>query len=300
MEPLVSIKVVTYNHFNYIGKCLDSLLAQKTNFHFEIVIGEDCSTDGTRELVFEYQKKFPEIIKVITSDKNVGVRENGIRTRIACQGKYTAICDGDDFWNDDNKLQKQVDFLESNQDYGMVYTDINVVDDKNKPIKVEGIEILRNEYKSGNIFWDLWKRCIINTNTVLIKEELYRGLDNYGANNPEKWYVYDYWFWLHIAKTHKIKFFNERSATYRYHSQGISRKKSFYHIRPFLVKLDVISNGLPEELLVSDKNKNRIVGLLLNVLFKKSVTLKFKKISLILLLKYFPTPAQIAKSFISE
>ena len=78
-EPLVSVKMITYNHASYIGQAIEGVVGQKTTFPFELVIGEDCSTDGTREIVFEYQKKFPDIIRVITSDKNVGGKKNSRR-----------------------------------------------------------------------------------------------------------------------------------------------------------------------------------------------------------------------------
>ena len=125
-EPLVSVKMITYNHAPYIAQAIEGVLQQKTNFPFELVIGEDCSTDGTREIVFEYQEKYPDIIRVITSDKNVGMKKNGYRTTKACRGKYVAFCEGDDYWHHPDKLQKQVDYLESHPECGMVFTDFNV------------------------------------------------------------------------------------------------------------------------------------------------------------------------------
>ena len=87
--PLVSVKMITYNHAPFIAQAIEGVLQQKTNFPFELIIGEDCSTDGTREIVFEYQKKYPDIIRVITSDKNVGAKKNGIRTMKAVSGEST-------------------------------------------------------------------------------------------------------------------------------------------------------------------------------------------------------------------
>jgi glycosyltransferase involved in cell wall biosynthesis len=112
-QPLVSVRVVTYNHEKYIQQCLEGILMQRTDFPFEIVIGEDCSTDHTQEIVFDYEKRFPEIIRVITSEKNVGGMQNIIRVHQACSGKYIANCEGDDYWIDPLKLQKQVDFMEA-------------------------------------------------------------------------------------------------------------------------------------------------------------------------------------------
>lgn len=121
MKPLVSVNTITYNQAPFIHGCIEGVLMQKTNFAYELVIGEDCSTDGTREIVQEYAKKNPEIIRVITSESNVGIIKNAIRTSLACRGKYIALCEGDDYWTDPLKLQKQVDFLETHPKYPICF-----------------------------------------------------------------------------------------------------------------------------------------------------------------------------------
>ncbi len=125
-EPLVSILMITYNHRPFIAHAIQGVLQQESDFPFELVIGEDCSTDGTREIVFEYQNKYPDIIRVITSDKNVGSKKNGDRTGKACRGKYIAFCEGDDYWHHPGKLQKQADYLESHPECGLVYSSYHV------------------------------------------------------------------------------------------------------------------------------------------------------------------------------
>lgn len=108
-KPIVSVCTITYNHEIYITEAIDSFLMQETDFPFEIVIGEDCSTDGTRKIIEEYVKNYPSIIKLIISKNNVGMQENGKRTMEACQGEYIALCEGDDYWTDPKKLQVQID-----------------------------------------------------------------------------------------------------------------------------------------------------------------------------------------------
>ena len=127
-EPLVSVYMLTYNHEPFIAQAIEGVLAQKTDFPIELVIGEDCSTDRTLEIVSEYQQKHPDVIRVITSDINVGVKENVKRTRGFLRGKYIAPCEGDDYWINPFKLQKQVDYLEKNQEYALVAHRIHVVD----------------------------------------------------------------------------------------------------------------------------------------------------------------------------
>ena len=124
-QPLVSVKMLTYNHAPYIAKAIECVLAQKTNFPFELVIGEDCSTDGTREIVLDYAQRFPEIIHVITSNQNVGVRNNSKRVNQALRGKYIAFCEGDDYWHRDDKLQLQVEYLEHHPECGLICSDYN-------------------------------------------------------------------------------------------------------------------------------------------------------------------------------
>ena len=131
-EPLVSVMMITYNHAPYIAQAIEGVLQQKVNFPIELVIGEDCSNDGTREIVFEYERKHLDIIRVITSDKNVGASENVSRTRKACRGKYIALCEGDDYWHHPDKLQQQVNYLESHPECGLVYSSYDIYFVKSK------------------------------------------------------------------------------------------------------------------------------------------------------------------------
>lgn len=115
--PLVSVAIIAYNLEDFIGEALESVLSQKCNFSYEIVVGEDCSTDKTREILLTYQKKHPKVIRVLEHPKNLGLTPNSIATQNACKGKYIAMLDGDDYWTDPNKLQIQIDFLENNEAY---------------------------------------------------------------------------------------------------------------------------------------------------------------------------------------
>jgi len=115
--PLVSVWMITYNHEKYIAQAIEGVLMQKTNFKIELIIGEDCSTDNTAQIIKEYAKKYPSIIKPRFNQPNMGVMPNMIKTLNECTGKYIALCEGDDYWTDPYKLQKQVDFLEENEEY---------------------------------------------------------------------------------------------------------------------------------------------------------------------------------------
>ena len=109
---IVSVLMLTYNHERYIEQAINSVMMQQTDFDYELVIGEDCSTDNTRKIILNIYKNCPEKIKLIISDHNVGVHQNLARTLAACQGKYIAYLDGDDYWTSPNKLHKQVNILD--------------------------------------------------------------------------------------------------------------------------------------------------------------------------------------------
>ena len=118
--PHVSIRCITYNHAPYIAQALDSFLEQETTFPFEIIVHDDASTDGTDEIVREYERKYPKIIKPIYEEENLYSRDWALLKKIIdgnCRGDYIALCEGDDYWCDSGKLQKQVDFLDSHPDF---------------------------------------------------------------------------------------------------------------------------------------------------------------------------------------
>lgn len=124
-ELMVSIRCLAYNHEPYIRQCLEGFIMQKTNFRFEAVVHDDASTDGTVAIIREYAEKYPNIIKPIYETQNQYSKHDGSLGRImsaACTGKYIAMCEGDDYWIDPYKLQKQVDFLETHLDYSMSHT----------------------------------------------------------------------------------------------------------------------------------------------------------------------------------
>lgn len=125
IQPLVSICCITYNHASYIRQCLDGFLMQKVTFPIEIIINDDCSTDGTTDVIREYEAKYPDLIKPIYHAENE--YSKGVRGMFAtfvfprAKGKYIALCEGDDYWIDSLKLQKQVDFMEANPDYSLCF-----------------------------------------------------------------------------------------------------------------------------------------------------------------------------------
>ena len=126
-KPIVSVHMMAYRHEKYIAQAIESILMQKTDFEFELVIGEDASPDRTREICFEYQRKYPDKIRVLWSDENVfSIGGNEVRITAACRGEFIAFCEGDDYWTDSCKLQKQVDVMRKHPNVGLCFCNADV------------------------------------------------------------------------------------------------------------------------------------------------------------------------------
>ena len=129
----ISVIVTSFNHEKYITQCLESILSQTGDFDMEIIIGDDCSTDNTRTIAQYFEEKYPQIITVLPPGPNLGITKNLKRCLEACSGDYVAICEGDDYWTDTNKLQKQKKFLDSHPDYSMCFSAIMIYfEDQNR------------------------------------------------------------------------------------------------------------------------------------------------------------------------
>ena len=133
-DLLVSVCMITYNQEKFIAEAIEGVLMQQTNFPIELVIGEDCSTDHTRDICLEYKAKYPDMIKLLLPENNLGMMRNFITTFEACTGKYIALCEGDDYWTDPYKLQKQVDFLEANKDFSICFHPVKIKNEKENKI----------------------------------------------------------------------------------------------------------------------------------------------------------------------
>lgn len=141
-DPKLSVILITYNHEKYVRKALDSILMQETDFPFEIVIGDDCSPDDTKNIIREYRKKHEDKIRIVFREKNTGRPTlNVYETTMKCRGQYLAYLEGDDYWTDPHKLQKQVDFLESHPDYIACTHSHRMIDDNGDFI--EDAELLK-------------------------------------------------------------------------------------------------------------------------------------------------------------
>lgn len=145
MEPeiMVSVIVLTYNHEKYIRQALDSILMQKVDFKYEILVGDDCSTDETPSILLEYQNKYPDIFCARLRQKNIGATKNAYELHMDAKGKYIANLDGDDYWTDEDKLFLQVSFLESNNEFVGCSHKCRVVDENEKNLTNYNIDWIK-------------------------------------------------------------------------------------------------------------------------------------------------------------
>jgi glycosyltransferase involved in cell wall biosynthesis len=227
-EPLVSIKMITYNHAPFIGRAIEGVLQQKTNFPFELVIGEDCSTDGTLEIVFEYQKSHPDIIRVITSEKNVGMKKNGLRTVKACRGKYLAFCDGDDYWHHPDKMQKQVDYLENHSECGLVYSSYDVSFESSKEKISDYVKYRRYEMPENPSVEDIMQgKGVPLTCTVMLRRALYQELMEADPHlyQSDEFMMGDTQLWVEMASRARLHYIPESLATYNHREGSASRSR---------------------------------------------------------------------------
>lgn len=157
----VSVCMITYNHEAYIAEAIESVLMQKTDFPVELVIGEDCSTDGTRAIVLDYAARYPDRIRPLLPEKNLGVGLNSVATLEECRGQYVALLDGDDYWTDPLKLQKQVDFLEENPEYVMCHHNAMIIDSAGDLVTGPDLPVSpQRDFSSEELIKGAWVRTL--------------------------------------------------------------------------------------------------------------------------------------------
>lgn len=218
MRKKVSCHIITYNQKDYISQCVDGVLMQQIDFPFEIIIGDDNSTDGTREILIEYQKKYPEIITLnLRKEKGKGIpgKENFVTTLQMCKGEYISLCDGDDYWTDPLKLQKQISFLETNTEY--VMHSANAMQISTDP-EFNNKPIFNN---STDSIFEL-KDFLLNNNIVACTT-MFRNID-FRFPKSFKNVAFGDWF-LHVIlmKNTGLKIYRSKDifSAYRIHDKGV-------------------------------------------------------------------------------
>lgn len=290
-EPLVSICCITYNHENYIRDAIEGFLIQKTSFPFEIIIHDDASTDNTANIIEEYANKYPDLFVTILQSENQWSKGGGsIYARFVyprARGKYIALCEGDDYWTDPLKLQKQVDFLEENKDYGLVHTNYYIQNDRNNSSTIDNFgEINRYDNEQEKYLFDGKMRTL----TVLFRADFIVEINNI-MSRPEfqNAPAGDRVMFLTISTMSKIKFLEDVTGVYRVSNRdsasNFRNKSDHYH---FILQVAKTNLKLIDYLDINNERYKKLVTNRVNFLeccfllsqkkylsaFKKSFTLK--------------------------
>lgn len=214
MHPKVSVLMTTYNHEEFIGQAVTSVLEQETDFDFEIVIGEDCSTDRTREILLDLQASSSQELRLLLRDQNWGRRRNFMDTFMSCTGEYIALLEGDDFWTASDKLQKQANFLDSHSGFAVCFHRVlKRHEASGREILVPASQPARNRFTVR----DLLQRNFIPTCSVMFRNRLFGEFPSWFRTTPSGDWP------LHVlnALHGDISYIDEVMAVYRLHSGGV-------------------------------------------------------------------------------
>ena len=221
-EPLVSVCMTAYNHAPYIGRAIEGVLSQRTTFAVELVLSDDCSPDGTGAICRDYAARYPDRIRLLTGDVNVGMRANYRRTIEACRGRYVAMCDGDDWWCDPLKLQRQVEALEADPACGLSYTR------SERRFEATGE---RRRYPAGELFCDfdrlLFDNTVENCTAVARRELILRYYAEVRPEEHPEWLTDDWPMWLWFACRSRIRFIDRVTAVHRRMVGSVSHGDSY-------------------------------------------------------------------------
>ena len=215
---------MTYNQKEFIKDALDGFVMQKTSFPFEVIVHDDASTDGTTDIVNEYAKKYPEIIKPMIEKENQWQKGGlkhiiGIMNEKHRRGQYIAFCEGDDYWTDSLKLQRQVDFLESHSDYSMCVHSAKKKYETNTVAWIDCENIQDKDYDATDIFVN-WT---VPTASVLCRKE---AMDFYAnLKHPERIQNYDIFIILSCAMVGRLRGMHEQMSVYRIQGEGLTYNK---------------------------------------------------------------------------
>ena len=233
-KPVISVYIITYNHAAFIAQAIESVLMQKHNYAWEILIGDDCSTDNTPEILKSYAEKYPQLIKLFLRPKNIGYVKNTAELMVAAKGKYVASLDGDDYWIDPLKLQKQVSFLETHPGFAICFHNLKIIqgtDEVNYTLHCSP------DQKEVTGFEDIYRLSYIHPASCVYRNGLITLPDWYYNECPiNEWPVN-----IMNAEHGKIEYLPDVMAVYRRHEGAYGTKDIAYRIKKVIVVIRLIN-----------------------------------------------------------
>lgn len=205
--------MLTYNHGRYIDDAIASVVSQRSDFPFEIIIGEDCSSDSTGMIVRSWQARHPELIRVLTAEHNVGAHANAARCRAAVRGRFIAICEGDDYWQNADKLQLQVTAMSESSDIVLCHTEF----DRRIGFRVKHnrhASLGRSHATTSDAYADLLREWTVMTATAMYRTDVVREFHRSGFYEP-RWPFGDYNLALYASLKGKVAYLPVSTATWR-------------------------------------------------------------------------------------
>jgi glycosyltransferase involved in cell wall biosynthesis len=256
-DPLVSVVMITYNHEPYIAQAIEGVVSQETDFPIELIIGEDCSTDRTREIVLDYQRRYPEMIRVLFSEKNIGGHKNFRRTALAARGRYMAFCEGDDWWHRRDKLQLQIPAFRADNSLvyfsgevqhisaqGQVIESEKQSDCAQQPIRVEYQDILFHTIPHYT--------CTVVARTDAVRRALLG--DTLCSDHSQL--LGDMPLWLELSQLGQMVYLREILASYRHTPNSAMRQSNPLHVRRLEIShLDIRYRALERYPLPGDASR---------------------------------------------
>lgn len=261
----MSIVCITYNHECYIEQALNSFLSQKTNFSYEIVVGDDNSMDSTAAIIQRYSQENHDLIKPHFQSENIGMMENFLHTMSRARGKYIAICDGDDYWIDQEKLQTQIDILEGNSAIGLIHTGVKLLTERsNRSATLKNKKPLE---LSADFPCEYHQQLLINTIsscTAVFRKDLFDQFVD--KQTMLEMSAGDYFIWLELATRTQFAFLEKKMGVYRIQRSSVTKpgsalaKKQYLlgakKIRDFYINKKSIPKALDRLLKI---NHNRVM-----------------------------------------
>ncbi len=221
-DIMVSVVILTYNHERFIGEAIESVLMQKTDFPCELIIAEDCSTDGTRDVIRRYWERYPGRIRVLLNRHNIGGRRTSVRAYRTCRGRYLIRFDGDDYWTCPEKLQRQVDLMEAHPEHALCFHSVEVVwDDGSR----ENMRFRPVEVKETYTLADFLDHCIPAACSVLYRRGVFDGYPAWYFTPP----VGDWPGHILYAQHGTIGYIDEPMGVWRHHGGGVHSMKANTH-----------------------------------------------------------------------
>lgn len=257
--PLVVVKCLVYNQERFLRQMLDGIVSQKTDFKFVAIVHDDCSTDGSQDVIAEYASRFPDIIIPMYEEENLWSKPGGVlaakvnKKVFETGAKYLCLCEGDDYWDASDKLQTQVDYMESHPDGSMVYSSVKRFDDDKQQFRdIWGGPSTKVE--------ELLAVNTVPTPSIMVRMDVWKDFLKEVSPDSRDWLMGDYPIWLYMAIRGKVHFIERPLAVYRIQSESACRsrslRKTFNFRRNFFEISDFIRNSF--NIALTDEQIDRI------------------------------------------